>query len=76
MPDVTGVLETALYIDDLERASKFYQELFGFGELLADERMRALNVAGKQALLLFKKGASKQDNPVPGGIVPPHAGAG
>src|SRR4026208_1941701 len=56
---VTGVLETALYVDDLERSSRFYRDLFGFDVLVANERMQALAVAGKQVLLLFKKGASK-----------------
>ena len=56
---VTGVLETALYVDDLERSSRFYRDLFGFDVLVANERMQALAVAGKHVLLLFKKGASK-----------------
>jgi len=34
--------------------------------------MRALDVAGRQVLLLFLKGASDRPNPVPGGVVPPH----
>ena len=34
--------------------------------------MRALDVAGRQVLLLFRTGASDRPNPVPGGVVPPH----
>ena len=59
MPPLTGVLETALYVADLERASAFYQRLLGARVLLAEaDRMRALDVAGRQVLLLFRMGAS------------------
>jgi len=76
-PPVTGVLETALYVADVDRAAAFYQRLFG-SRVLLDEpgRMRALDVAGRQVLLLFLEGASDGDNPVPGGVVPPHDARG
>lgn len=76
-PPVTGVLETALYVADLDRSAAFYQRLFG-SRVLLDEpgRMRALDVAGRQVLLLFLAGASDRDNPVPGGVVPPHDARG
>lgn len=76
-PPVTGVLETALYVADLDRSAAFYERLFG-ARVLLDEpgRLRALDVAGRQVLLLFRAGASDQDNPVPGGVVPPHDARG
>ena len=76
-PPVTGVLETALYVADVDRAAGFYQRLFG-SRVLLDEpgRMRALDVAGRQVLLLFLVGGSDRDNPVPGGVVPPHDARG
>ncbi len=58
MPSVTGVLETSLYVDDLDLASRFYQQLFGFPIMIGDERLRALAVREGQVLLLFKRGAS------------------
>jgi catechol 2,3-dioxygenase-like lactoylglutathione lyase family enzyme len=70
------VLETALYVGDLDRSERFYADLLGFPLLLSDERMRALAVAGRQVLLLFLRGASDAPNPVPGGTVPPHDGTG
>ncbi len=76
MPPVTGVLETALYVADLERSGRFYQRLFETDELLADARMRALRIGERQVLLLFLRGASDQPNPSPGGVIPPHDGAG
>ncbi|HEY0778585.1 MAG TPA: VOC family protein [Gemmatirosa sp.] len=76
-PAVTGVLETALYVADVDRAAEFYQRLLG-SRVLLDEpgRMRALDVAGRQVLLLFRIGASERQNPVPGGVVPPHDARG
>ena len=76
-PPLTGVLETALYVDDIDRAADFYQRLLG-SRVLLDEpgRMRALDVAGRQVLLLFRAGASDRENPVPGGVVPPHDAQG
>lgn len=69
MPQVTGILESALYVDDLDRATAFYQSLFGFTVLVADERIRALAVAGRQVLLLFQRGGSLN-------YVTPHDGSG
>jgi catechol 2,3-dioxygenase-like lactoylglutathione lyase family enzyme len=76
-PPLTGVLETALYVAELERSADFYQRLLGARVLLAEgDRMRALDVAGRQVLLLFRVGASDGANPVPGGVVPPHDARG
>ena len=76
MPNVTGILETSLYVSDVERSTQFYQQLFGFEVILAEERLHALSVAGRDVLLLFKRGASTQPSQYPGGIVPPHDGQG
>jgi catechol 2,3-dioxygenase-like lactoylglutathione lyase family enzyme len=76
MPNVTGVLETSLYVEDLPRAIKFYKTIFTFETLFSDARACALSVAGKQVLLLFKKGASQKPHPSWGGIIPPHDGKG
>ena len=74
--NVTAVLETSLYVDNVPRAAQFYQRLFGFDQLVADDRFCALNVEGKQVLLLFKKGGSLEPMSFPGGILPPHDGSG
>lgn len=75
-PGVTGVLETALYVQDLPRAVRFYEELFGFESLFADDRMCAMSVADRQVLLLFLKGASREAIELPGGVIPAHDGEG
>ncbi len=76
MPKVRGVLETALYVEDIERAACFYEDLFGFKRLDSDHRFCAFSVADRQVLLLFKHGATTQPIPFPGGMVPPHDGSG
>jgi catechol 2,3-dioxygenase-like lactoylglutathione lyase family enzyme len=75
MPKVDRVLETALYVDDLDRAAAFYAELFDVPSLYADERLRAFAV-GTSVLLLFRRGASLQTTTMPGGTIPPHDGSG
>lgn len=30
MPTISRLLETALYVEDLERSAQFYQKVFGF----------------------------------------------
>jgi catechol-2,3-dioxygenase len=58
MADVTGILESSLYFDDLDGAARFYEELFGFTVMVGDQRLRALRVREGQVLLLFQRGAS------------------
>jgi catechol 2,3-dioxygenase-like lactoylglutathione lyase family enzyme len=77
-PQLEGVLETSLYVSNLETSLQFYREVFGFEALyLEPPRMAALSVEEKQILLLFLKGASAQSVEVPdAGTVPGHDGAG
>jgi catechol 2,3-dioxygenase-like lactoylglutathione lyase family enzyme len=76
-PRVNGVLETALYVDDLDRACRFYQEILGFPVIFEERpRMAALGAGGTQVLLLFQRGGSVQGGQVPGGRIPAHDGAG
>ena len=75
-PPLTRVLETALYVDDLVRARRFYVEVLGAEVLLDSARLVALSVASQSVLLLFQRGATREPLPTPGGLVPPHGGAG
>ena len=76
MLNVSGIMETSLYVEDLERSSQFYRSLFNFELLFKDKRCHALNVADRQVLLLFKKGASICPVATPGGIIPSSEGGG
>ncbi len=63
MSKLSGLLETSLYVDDLERSAKFYQSLFDLPVLVSIPRMVALAVPGAQVLLLFKKKGSLSGAP-------------
>jgi catechol 2,3-dioxygenase-like lactoylglutathione lyase family enzyme len=76
MPEVTGVVETCLYVDDLERATRFYEDVCEFKKLIGDERFCAFSVADHDVLLLFVKGATQEPIATPGGSIPPHDGMG
>jgi catechol 2,3-dioxygenase-like lactoylglutathione lyase family enzyme len=58
MPKLHGILETALYVDDIQRSVEFYKTVFDFQVIDASPRLSAMGVASRQVLLLFKKGAS------------------
>lgn len=76
MPRITGVLETCLYVDDLARAAQFYERLFGFRRLQSDERLCAFDVGGRDVLILFLRGATREPVRLSGGLIPPHDGSG
>ena len=76
MPKLNGVLETALYVDDLERAARFYEEVLELRGLTQDSRFHAYDVGGKSVLLLFQRGATLETVHLPGGTIPPHDGHG
>lgn len=76
MPRLNDLKETALYVDDLPRAHRFYTEVLGLEPLFSDERLCALNVAGRHVLLLFLRGASNHDMQLPGGVIPGHDASG
>lgn len=76
MPTLDGVLETALYVDDLDRARRFYEDVLGLAPIYDDARLRAYAVGNRNVLLLFQRGASRQTVHMPGGTIPPHDGNG
>lgn len=69
-PKTDGILESSLYVRDVPRSVRFYQETFGF-RVISDfgERGCAMQAGASQVLLLFKKGASRA-------IRSPHDGDG
>jgi catechol 2,3-dioxygenase-like lactoylglutathione lyase family enzyme len=71
---VSGILETALYVADPAATAAFYRRIFGFPTLLESERLVALDVAGRNVLLLFRAGATDEPFDSGDGVIPPHAG--
>ncbi len=76
MPKLSRVLETALYVADLDKAAAFCADVMGLPCIHADHRMRAFDVGGNGVLLLFPQGGSLQPIETPGGSIPPHDGSG
>lgn len=75
-PQVTGLLETGLYVEDVARSRAYYTRLFGFPVLVEDERLCALGVPGPAVLLLFRRGGTTEPVHLPGGAIPGHDGHG
>ena len=76
MPKLDGVLETALYTDDMVRARAFYEDVLGLKPIFSDNRLCAYGVAERSVLLIFRRGSATQTVTMPGGTIPGHDGAG
>src|ERR1035437_7388175 len=76
MSQISGVAETSLYVVDVGRSAKFYEDTLGFRRLAGDDRFCGLRVASGQVLILFRKGGSLKPVTTPGGVIPPHDGEG
>ena len=70
------LVETAVYVSDLDRSRAFYCDLLGPRVLLDTPRLLALDVGGQSVLLLFRRGATTEPLETPGGVVPPHGASG
>lgn len=57
-PGIDGLLETALYVDDVQRAVAFYRDVLGLPVVDTSERLTAMSAGPRQLLLLFRRGAS------------------
>jgi catechol 2,3-dioxygenase-like lactoylglutathione lyase family enzyme len=76
MPEISGLLETALYVDDMERSAAFFRTVIGLKPMLETERLTAFQAGSAGVLLIFKRGASIEDMHGSGGTVPGHDGSG
>jgi catechol 2,3-dioxygenase-like lactoylglutathione lyase family enzyme len=73
---ILRLYESALYCDDLEQAARFYNEVLGLAVVSAGPRLVALSAGGGTHLLLFRRGGTVDGLSFPGGVIPPHDGAG
>lgn len=76
MPQIKRIIETALYVDDLERAKAFYSQHLQLEVMVESSVLVAFNVGQQNTLLLFKRGASVQTKYLSGGEIPPHDASG
>ncbi len=75
-PRLDGILETAVYVDDMEAAHVFYEDVLGLTRMVAGERLYAYDAGPAQTLLVFWRGHTGEDVPTPGGRVPGHHSEG
>jgi catechol 2,3-dioxygenase-like lactoylglutathione lyase family enzyme len=75
-PEIAGVLETALYVDDLDRAAGFYEDVLGLRAINKDQRFAGYDAGPRSVLLLFKRGSTLETVHMSGGTIPPHDGQG
>jgi catechol 2,3-dioxygenase-like lactoylglutathione lyase family enzyme len=73
---IRRVVETALYVDDMDRAVAFYRDVLGLRVMGPGERLTAIDAGAGTVLLLFLRGATASGFDFPGGRIPPHDGAG
>lgn len=76
-PRIEGIVETILYVDDLDRSAAFYRDVLGLIAQGGDgDRFAVFDPGGRQVLLLFRRGGTLEATTVPGGVIPPHDGSG
>lgn len=76
MPAIDGLLETALYVDDMARSVAFFEDVLGLTAMLRTDRLTAFDAGRQGVLLVFLRGASLDDMPSERGLVPGHDGRG
>jgi catechol 2,3-dioxygenase-like lactoylglutathione lyase family enzyme len=76
MPKLDGIVETAIHTEDMVRARAFYEAVLGLEPIYGDNRLCAYAVAGRDVLLVFRKGTTGQTVVLPSGTIPGHGGDG
>jgi catechol 2,3-dioxygenase-like lactoylglutathione lyase family enzyme len=71
-PRLDGILETAVYVDDMEAAHRFYSGVLGLERMVSGDRLYAYDAGPAQTLLVFHRGHTGEDVETPGGVVPGH----
>ncbi|MEE4013374.1 VOC family protein [Roseibium sp. FZY0029] len=71
-PKLDGILETAVYVDDMQAAHSFYSDILGLDRMVAGERLSAYDAGPAQTLLVFHRGHTGEDVETSGGVVPGH----
>jgi catechol 2,3-dioxygenase-like lactoylglutathione lyase family enzyme len=60
-PKTEGILESSLYVDNVDASARFYEKIFGF-RVVSDFGARgcAMQAGTRQVLLLFRKRGSRE----------------
>ncbi|KAL2812946.1 Glyoxalase/Bleomycin resistance protein/Dihydroxybiphenyl dioxygenase [Aspergillus granulosus] len=70
-PPLTHILETCIYVRDIEASSKFYQETLNIIPFIESPRVTGFCL-GTTTLLLFELGKTGEDIHTPSGTIPLH----
>lgn len=76
IPMPSGILEAALYVDDLNSAEKFYGEILGLEQIQRVGDRHVFYRIGGSVLLLFDPNQTEQPPTNPDLPVPPHGARG
>ena len=74
-PGIRNVLETCLYVADMERSCRFYSSVLGLKPLFEQARITGFRIGDTMLLLFLQKGTLAPVE-TPGGVIPPHDGSG
>ncbi|KAL1977624.1 hypothetical protein VTN31DRAFT_483 [Thermomyces dupontii] len=74
-PAISHILETILYVNDLEAATAFYQKTLNQAPFFQSARGCGFSL-GNTTLLLFQRGACTKDVVSPDGVIPGHGPEG
>lgn len=75
-PRIAGLLETALYVDDMARSAAFFGGVLGLAAMFESDRLTAFDAGSGGVLLVFRRGLSGEDVATPRGVIPGHDGRG
>jgi catechol 2,3-dioxygenase-like lactoylglutathione lyase family enzyme len=70
-PRITGILETVLYVTDVDRAERFYRDVMGLNQIGKEPGRHVFFRVGSGVLLLFRAETTRQ-----AGSLPPHGADG
>src|SRR5262249_8843010 len=70
MPKLDGILETAIHTTDMPRSRAFYEGVLELTPIHSDERLSAYVVAGRDVLLVFRKGPTAKTVTLPAAPFP------
>ncbi len=73
---IEGILETALYAEDLDAADAFYGGVLGLEKIQRAEDRHVFFRCGPGVLLIFNPGATEKADPASRFPVPPHGAHG
>lgn len=71
VPELRGILETALDVQDLAVSADFYRRALGLKVMERNERLCAFAIAGRDVLILFQRDEAARTLESAGGEIPP-----